>query len=64
MEYSAADMSYANPDAAGAGSIRVESSVRLKIIGSSVQATNMCAIGSINEVRACRVRACVLCCKA
>ena len=49
MEYSPDDMSYGNPDAAGIGRIRNECSVRLKIIGSSVQATNMCAIGSINE---------------
>ena len=49
MEYNADDMSYTNPESAASGRIRQDSKVRLKIIGSSVQATNLCAIGSINE---------------
>lgn len=58
MEYDPDSMSFVNPDAlsaaavgggGGAGRIRAESKVRLKVIGSSVQATNLCAIGSINE---------------
>lgn len=53
MEYDPDSMSFVNPDALSAGSsggrIKAESKTRLKIIGSSVQATNLCAIGSINE---------------
>ena len=49
MEFNADDMSFANRDSADAMRIRSDSNVRLKIIGSSVQASNMCAIGSINE---------------
>ena len=49
MEYNTDDMSYSNPDSAGQLRIRQDSKVRLKIIGTSVQASNMCAIGTINE---------------
>ena len=47
MEYNAESMSFTSPLAPGR--IKAESSVRLKVIGSSVQATTLCAIGSINE---------------
>ena len=54
MQYIPQDMEY-NPDtmayssAVSSGRITTEAHVRLKVIGSSVQATTLCAIGSINE---------------
>ena len=47
MEYNAEIMAYSSP--LSAGRITTEANVRLKIIGSSVQSTTLCAIGSIGD---------------
>jgi DNA-directed RNA polymerase subunit E'/Rpb7 len=47
MEYNPESMSFTS--AVTTGRIKSESKVRLKVVGSSVQATTLCAIGSINE---------------
>ena len=45
--YDAEDMSYSADDSSG--KIKVGCTVRMRIIGSSVQQTTLCAIGSMNE---------------
>ena len=47
MEYNADSMSFSSP--VTAGRIKSDSKVRVKIIGSSVQSTTLCAIASIND---------------
>jgi hypothetical protein len=47
MEYNPESMSFTS--AVTTGRIKSESKVRVKVVGSSVQATTLCAIGSINE---------------
>jgi hypothetical protein len=48
MEFNTDDMSYSAPGAVDRR-IKTDTTIRLKVIGLSAQATTLCGIGSINE---------------